>query len=149
MRLLLAAAALLLAAPLAQAQDVSQEPTYATATLRAGFTPDPNTTAVTAGGSTEVGISGCTGTVAEAPDVNLRWTGGSSTLYIYATSGTDTTLLVNLPNGNWRCDDDSLGDGDPLVIIQNAPSGLYNIWSGTFGGGTASARVMISEIDPR
>ena len=149
MRLLIAALALVLAAPLAQAQDLSQDPTYGTVSLRAGFMPDPHTTTLTAGGGTAVSISGCNGTVAQAPDVNLQWRGGSSTLYIYATSGSDTTLLVNLPNGNWRCDDDSYGDGDPLVIIQNAPSGLYNIWSGTYGGGTAAANVMISEIDPR
>ncbi len=144
-----AAVALLLAAPLAQAQDLSQDPLYGTVTLRAGFMPDPNTTPLTAGGGSEVTISGCTGTVAEAPDLNLNWTGRSSTLYIFATSGSDTTLPVNLPDGDWRCDDDSYGDGDPLVIIRNAPSGLYNIWAGTYGGGTAAANVMISEIDPR
>ncbi len=149
MRLLLAAAALMLAAPLAQAQDLSQDPTYGSVALRAGFTPDPHTMSLTAGGGTAVTVGGCNGSVAESPDLNLQWTGGSSTLYIYSRSGSDTTLLVNLPNGNWRCDDDSFGEGNPLVIIQNAPSGLYNIWSGTFGGGTAAADVMISEIDPR
>ena len=149
MRLALAALAFALAAPLAQAQDVGVSPTYGTATLRAGFTPDPRTTPVTAGGSTAVRISGCNGTVSTAPDLNLSWTGGGSTLYIYATSGSDTTLLVNLPNGDWTCDDDSLGNRNPVVIVRNAPSGLYNIWSGTFGSGTAAARVMISEIDPR
>lgn len=147
MRLLLAALALVIAAPLAQAQSVGEPPTYGAVTLRAGFTPDPHTVRLTAGGSTAVEISGCNGTVADAPDVNLTW-GGGSTLYIYSTSDSDTTLLVNLPDGSWACDDDSMGT-DPLIIVNNAPSGLYNVWSGTFGGGTAAARVMISEIDPR
>lgn len=148
MRLLLAAFAFVLAAPLAHAQSVGESPTYGSVTLRAGFTPDPHTTTLTAGGSIAVDISGCNGTVADAPDLNLTWRGGSSTLYIYSTSSEDTTLLVNLPNGSWVCNDDTMGR-NPLVIVRNAPSGLYNIWSGTFGGGTASANVMISEIDPR
>lgn len=149
MRLFLTALALVLAAPLAQAQSVGESPTYGSVSLRAGFTPDPHTSSITAGGSTAVEISGCNGTVADAPDLNLTWRGGSSTLYIYSMSDEDTTLLVNLPNGSWTCDDDSLGDRNPLIIVRNAPSGLYNIWSGTYGGGTAAADVMISEIDPR
>lgn len=149
MRLFLTALALVLTAPLAQAQSVGEDPTYGSVALRAGFTPDPHTSSITAGGSIAVDISGCNGTVADAPDLNLTWSGGSSTLYIYSTSGEDTTLLVNLPDGSWACDDDSLGDRNPLVIVRNAPSGLYNIWSGTYGGGTAGASVMISEIDPR
>ncbi len=149
MRLLLAALALVLAAPLVQAQSVGEAPTYGTVSLRAGFTPDPHEMSITAGGSISVGISGCTGKVSDAPDIDLTWRGGSSTLYIYSMSDEDTTLLVNLPNGSWACDDDSLGDRNPLIIVRNAPSGLYNIWSGTYGSGLASTDVMISEIDPR
>lgn len=149
MRLLFLALVAVLVAPLAQGQDWTEDPAYGTVTLRAGFTPDPHTTRLTAGGGTEVSISGCNGTVANAPDVDLNWTGGSSTLYIYSTSSNDTTLLVNLPDGSWVCDDDSFGDLNPLIIINDAPSGLYNIWSGTFGDDTTSARVMISELDPR
>ncbi|HEX9950642.1 MAG TPA: hypothetical protein VGB53_02660 [Rubricoccaceae bacterium] len=147
MRLALAALAMLLAAPLVQAQSVADDPTYGSVELDSGFVPDPYEMPLMAGGSTEVSVSGCTGTVAEAPDLNLTW-GGGSTLYIYATSDTDTTLLVNLPNGEWSCDDDTIGT-NPLVIVTDAPAGLYNIWSGTYGGGTAEATVMISEIDPR
>lgn len=148
MRLLLVALALVLAAPFAQAQSTGESPTYGSVSLRAGFTPDPHTSSITAGGSTAVSISGCNGSVADSPDINLTWTGGSSTLYIYSTSDSDTTLLVNLPNGSWVCNDDTMGR-DPVIVVRNAPSGLYNIWSGTFGGGTAAADVMISEIDPR
>ncbi len=52
--------------------------------------------------------------------VTLRWTGGSSTFY--ARSGSDTTLIVNMPNGDWRCDGDS--HGNALVIIETTLSGL-------------------------
>ena len=146
MRLALAALALGLAAPLVQAQDLSLRPSYGTLELAGGFMPDPAAVSLTAGGTTAVTVRGCNGTVADAPDLNLTW-GGGSTLYIYAASDSDTTLLVNLPNGNWVCDDDTIGT-NPLIIVRNAPAGLYNIWSGTFGD-PAPATVMVSEIDPR
>jgi hypothetical protein len=150
MRLLSLVALLALAAPFAQAQNVSLAPTYGDVSLEEGFTPDPHETELTAGGSITTEVSGCVGKVAEAPDVDLRYsTSGGSTLYIYAISGVDTTLLVNLPNGSWSCDDDSFGDGDPIVIIENAPSGLYDIWVGTFGDELSPATLYISEIDPR
>ncbi len=152
MRLFLLVAALLLAAPFAQAQNHSLTPTYGSTTLARGFTPDPHSVALTAGGSQSVTISGCAyGKVANAPDYKVTYRNASraTTLYIYATSGSDTTLLVNLPDGSWTCDDDSYGDGDPLLVIRNPPSGLYDIWVGTYGSDTSSATLYISEIDPR
>ena len=150
MRLLLIAAVALLAFP-AQAQDVSASPTYGDVRLTGGFTPDPHVTELTAGGSVDVTISGCAyGEVANAPDVDLYYTAsGGHDLYIYAVSSIDTTILINTPNGSWVCDDDSYDDGDPLVVIRNAPSGLYDIWVGTYGSSNGSATLFISEIDPR
>lgn len=152
MRLFLLVAALLLAAPYAEAQNRSLNPTYGSVTLARGFTPDPHSIELTAGGSQNVTISGCAyGRVANAPDVKFTYRNANqaTTLYVYAVSGSDTTLLVNLPNGSWTCDDDSYGDGDPLLVIRNPPSGLYDIWVGTFGSDTAPATLYISEIDPR
>lgn len=147
---LLAAVAALLALP-AQAQDVSAAPTFGDVELDEGFTPDPHETNLVAGGSITPSVSGCAyGNVADAPDVDLYYsTSGSSTLYISAISGEDTTLLINLPDGSWVCDDDSYGDGDPIVVIPGAESGLYDIWVGTYGSEPADATLYISEIDPR
>ncbi len=113
--------------------------------------PDPHRTSLTAGGSITPSITGCSyGRVANAPDVKLYYSGNDArTLYIYATSGSDVTLLVNMPNGSWRCDDDGLGGNNPLLVIPNAPSGRYDIWVGTYGTATAPAQLMISEISPR
>jgi hypothetical protein len=131
--------------------DPSLPATYATVNLRGGFTPDPNVTSLTAGGSQRVNLPGCSyGQVASAPDVKLNYSmGGGRTLYIYATSDVDVTLLINMPDGNWRCDDDSYGNRNPLIVIPNAPSGRYDIWVGTYGSSMAPARLMISEISPR
>ncbi|MEM1116954.1 MAG: peptidase S1 [Bacteroidota bacterium] len=151
MRIPLLLLALLVAAPLASAQDISAVPTYGDVRLDEGFMPDPHTTDLTAGGSVEVSIPGCSyGHVAEAPDVDFYYTSsGGSDLFIYAVSGDDTTILVNTPDGSWTCDDDSYGDGDPIAVIRNAPAGLYNIWVGTYSDGLSDARLMISEVDPR
>ena len=133
------------------AQDWQLDPTFGSVELEEGFLPDPYETTLTAGGSTTPAVSGCDyGKIAEAPDFDLYYeTSGSSTLYIYAVSGSDTTILVNTPGQNWVCDDDSYADGDPLVIIPNAESGLFDIWVGTYGEETAEATLFISEVDPR
>lgn len=140
-----------LAGPAAHAQDVSASPTYGDVRLSAGFLPDPHTTSLTAGGSISVSRGSCTyGHVASAPDVDLYYTGnGSNDLYIYARAGADITLLINTPNGTWVCNDDGLGDGDPVVVIPNAASGLYDIWVGTYGTSMTPATLYVSEIDPR
>ena len=151
MRPLLLLAALVLAAPLAHGQDVAADPTYGDVRLDEGFTPDPHVVDLTAGGSIAVDVPGCDyGVVADAPDVDLYYTTSqASDLYIYAVAGEDTTLLINLPDGSWACDDDGYGDGDPIVVIRNARAGLYDIWVGTFGDDTTEATLFISEVDPR
>ena len=60
-------------------------------------------------------------------------------------SSTDTTLIINGPDGRWYCDDDSWGDGDAEVRFNKPSSGTYDIWIGTFNGGTASAALLITE----
>ena len=61
----------------------------------------------------------------------------------------DTTLLVNRPDGSWVCNDDDLGDGNPVLVITSAADGLYDIWVGTYGASNTNATLYISEIDPR
>lgn len=162
---LLGALGLLLAIPAVQAQDWSLPPTFGEVNLEEGFLPDPHEVALTAGGATVPSAEGCDfGNIAEAPDYDLYYgssveptdggepyfeASGSTTLYIYAVSDSDTTILVNTPGQEWVCDDDSFGEGDPLVVIPNAAGGLYDIWVGTYGEDAAEATLFISEVDPR
>ncbi|MEL7362423.1 MAG: hypothetical protein AAFN13_10145, partial [Bacteroidota bacterium] len=127
--------------------NVGASPAYGNIDLAEGFTPDPYTLNLTAGGSVEVDHGGCTyGFVASAPDLDLDYTTtGRSTLYVYAEADSDVTLLVNLPDGSWVCDDDGLGGRNPLLAIPNAPSGHYDIWVGTYGDEMRSATLTISE----
>ena len=135
----------------ASSQDITAEPNFGSLTLDEGFVPDPETVSVTSGGSVEVGVDGCSyGYVSSAPDVDVHYTtSGDSDLYFYVVGDGDTTLLVNTPNGDWVCDDDSYEDGDPILVLYNAPEGLYNVWAGSYSNDFHDATLFVSEIDPR
>ena len=147
---ILAASAAMLAAPSAGAQDFNARPNYGTATLRSGFTPDPHTTSVRAGGSLDAQrVSGnCRGFISAAPDVRLVYSSGSLPLIISASSRADTTLVINGPDGSWYCDDDGGENGlNPAVRFNSPPSGRYEIWVGTYRSGSLEpARLTISEV---
>lgn len=134
--------------------DYSANPTYGSVNLHAGFTPDPYTHSITAGGSLSASSVGsqCVGHIARAPDFRVNWTAGSGSrpLIISVNSSADTTLVINDAEGNWRCDDDS-GNGNlnPSVSIDHPASGQYDIWVGTFGENTAPSTLNVSELYSR
>ncbi len=138
-----------LAAPVL-AQNFNLPPAFGTLNLTAGFMPDPQHVDLVAGGNIPAGRLGrdCAGSIADAPDVRLNYTAGGFPLYIFANSSRDTTLVVNLPDGSWVCNDDFIGL-DPGIVLQRPASGQYDIWVGVFEGGTAPARLGVSEIPPR
>lgn len=143
---LIAALATLLAGPVA-AQNAGLTANYGEINLRSGFTPDPYRVQVTAGGSVNGGAlpGSCTGMISEAPDFEVSYSAGSLPLVFRTLSSSDTTLIINGPDGSWSCDDDSYGDGDAEVRFNRPQSGTYDIWIGTFGGGTSSATLLITE----
>lgn len=119
--------------------DLSAEPHFATVTLEQGFQPSTHRVAVTAGGSVDVNaqnIGRCYGYAASAPDVRLHWTGASELMlsFVASAQGDDTVIVVNDPNGNWHCNDDMEGL-NPGLNFQNAPTGQYDIWIGSYGSG--------------
>ena len=137
-------------APVA-AQDISAEPTYGEKTLRSGFTPDPWTVDLQAGGSIDAAQSiggDCNGTIADAPDLDIHYTAGAFPLYFSVTAEGDTTLVINAPDGNWYCNDD-YSSLDPAVLFSDPESGVYNIWVGTYSGsgGFQDASLHISEVE--
>lgn len=130
------------------AQDVGAAPTFGTLSLSAGFQPDPTVVGLAAGGSISAGaISGCRGYIANSPDVRLYYTSGSLPLIISVDAASDTTLVVNAPNGSWYCDDDSGEGTNPSLTFGSPLSGRYEIWVGTYGSASvASANLYISEL---
>ena len=132
--------------------DLFAEPAHGQVALEAGYTPDPYIVTVSAGGSVPVVEAvdsnyGCWGYVTTEADFELDYTADGRTLYLSLLSDTDTTLVVNAPDGSWICDDDG-GEGfDSALSLENPQSGIYDIWVGTFGSGpSASADLHISEI---
>ena len=129
--------------------DPRAQPAYGSVSLTAGFTPDPYTHSLLAGGSNEASLLGesCLGTIATAPDFRLNYRSGSFPLYIRSKSDGDTTLAVNGPDGQWYCDDDG-GDGlNAQVWFQDPASGQYDIYVGTYTGTESiDATLEISEL---
>lgn len=140
--------AVVLAAPwggvrLSTAQDLMAEPLYGSYELVSGYPIDPLAVTVLAGGPVDASLLGlvdptggdCRGFITSAqPDVRINYVEGSVfplRFYVQSLQGGDTTLLVNLPDATWRCNDDAV-DVHPLVEIASPPSGQYDIWIGTY-----------------
>lgn len=123
---------------------------YGTVTLRAGFRPDPHRISMRAGGTIDAQniASNCRGFVTRAPDVELNYTSGSLPLILSVDSQSDTTLVVNGPDGRWYCDDDGgTGSLNPALRFNNPQTGTYDIWVGTYSSGASQpARLDISEL---
>ncbi len=143
--------------PAASVLDINADPLFGAMTLAAGFLPDPRDLDVEAGGAIRANdaISGgrdlwCAGHVTREPTANLFWDGQGGPLYIWAESSVDTTMAINLPDGSWACDDDSAGNLDPGLVFDQALSGRYDIYVGTFSADRAGAeaRLRVSEIAP-
>jgi len=135
------------------AQNFNRAPSFGTVNLSANFAPDPYRVNVTAGGNIpaeRLGGSQCTGTIADAPDVRLNYRAGQGLpLFLSVQSSADTTLVVNLPNGQWACNDDFQGL-NPGLVFRTPQSGQYAIWIGHFDRGRSiPAQLVISEVEPR
>jgi len=135
------------------AQNFNRAPSFGTVNLSANFAPDPYAVNVTAGGTVSaerLGGSQCLGTIADAPDVRLNYRAGQGLpLYLSVVANTDTTLVVNLPNGQWACNDDFQGV-NPGLVFNNPQSGQYDIWIGHYNRGSrVPAQLRISEVPPR
>jgi uncharacterized membrane protein len=148
MRLMMLAAVLTAASPtLALAQNADLRASHGEISLNSGFTPDPRRVSVTAGGPIEADPlgDGCRGEISNAPSVQVTYRAGSFPLVFRTLSDSDTTLVVRAPNGRWSCDDDSWIDGDEEIRFDSPASGAYDVWVGTYAGGTAPASLLITE----
>jgi hypothetical protein len=129
--------------------DWQLQPSFGQINLNAGFLPDPFLRSVTAGGGFNLGQCGFAypGWVAARPDFDLYYQAGSNRLTITIQSATDTILLINDPNGRWLFNDDAPGMGTGASItIQNPPTGLYDIWIGTYNRASGiPATLVITE----
>lgn len=141
---LIAAYALMASSQGVAAQNASLAPNSGQVQLRSGFTPDPYTVEVVAGGNQDGSRlpGSCAGWISDAPDFRLSYSAGALPLAFRTVSDADTTLVVNDPGGNWVCDDDGFGDGDAQVVFRRPASGVYDVWIGTFNRNSAARAVL-------
>ena len=136
------------------ALDASLDANYGAFELLAGFEPDPQGLEVLAGGDVDVSAylgAECPGFVTAAPDLEITWTGTGGGLRFYfiaETVGDDTVMVINDPNGEWWCGDDSYEGYNPTIDFTTAPDGVYDIWVGTYGADTLIAgSLLVTEVD--
>lgn len=140
------ALALTVAASAAAAQDMSATATYGEISRSAGFTPDPITVDIYSGGGIDAydAIGGeCVGMIADAPDFEFTYEAGGWPLTFGVDGEYDTSLIINAPDGQWYCVDDS--DGlNPILRWGSPLSGTYDIWVGAVGQ-SGNSRLYITE----
>ena len=82
--------------------------------------------------ATEIAVDGveCFGYVdPSAPDAVVEWGGGALELWVRADF--DATMAVYGPDGQWSCDDDTIGTM-PAVTYADGQPGRYAVWVGAF-----------------
>ncbi|MCH8491222.1 MAG: hypothetical protein LAT81_15020 [Oceanicaulis sp.] len=125
--------ALGLAAP-SMAQAFTGAPAYG----ELDFTPgaEPVSQRIRAAGaiSAERLAPGCWGYISEQPSVSVVVRSRGDVRFA-AASDTDTTMVVRAPDGSFSCDDDGAGSLNPGVAIDDAASGRYDVWVGSFSPG--------------
>jgi len=127
-------------------------PRYGWRALSPGFKPAPFTHDALSGGDINVKSLGlgdnCLGFAAGDPDFVIELTGNFSRITFLIASAEDTTLIINLPNGSWSCDDDTNGL-NPALVYYNAQAGAYRVWIGSFTEDSFDESVLyVSEAGP-
>ncbi len=136
---------LLWAAALAQAGDATPAPTpvpeepepsaYLTLDMKAGFALDPFLVSLNGGGEVDASTfnTSCVGYINDQPVLTARWQGAVDQLRVFFYSDSDSTLVVQQPNGTYLCADDSADNVlDPEITIADPVTGTYRLWIGSF-----------------
>lgn len=123
-------------------------PLFGARDLTPPFNPDPYVVQVQAGGNepiTGTGISdptggSCAGFVnARQPDLSITYR-GRTPMKMSIDSAADTTLIVNQPDGTWRCSDDTANNNpNPSLYFREPQTGRYDVWIGTYNSGELPA----------
>lgn len=113
-----------------------------------GFRGTENVTGHLGGGSIEAREwgHGCTGFVSEEADHEVM---SASTLryvrFVVNGGDLDTTLVIQLSDGTFRCNDDA--DGHHPVVEGPLPAGLTKVWVGGFrASASGNYRLGISTV---
>ena len=127
-------------------------PRYGSHALAPDFAPAPARHNALSGGDIHVKSQNlgdnCLGYAASDPDFLVELSSDFRQITFLIASEEDTTLIINLPNGSWACNDDTNGL-NPALVFHNAPPGGYRIWIGSYAAETNDESVLyISEAGP-
>lgn len=105
---------------------------------------------VTAGGRDSASSlhESCYGNLDAAnPNLVLELDEAVAELSLYARSESDTALVVQAPDGDWHCNDDSHGL-DPAVTLYDLGPGEISVWVSLWGEGSAPASLNLRAGEP-
>lgn len=133
---------------------------FLTMNLRAGFPLDPFVVSLNGGGEIDASTLDpeCVGFITEAPTFAVNWEGEAEFFDIFYYSDFDPTLVLQLPDGSYLCNDDASDNVlDPELIIEAPAEGRYRLWVGSYDEGqiipgflviTANRSVNVNNFDP-
>lgn len=119
-----------LAAEAAAVKRVSEQCTFGSIEIVPSFDPDPLLIRGISGGDREASTlsSGCKGWVSELPNHVLMAPALPVKLRLIVSGESDTTLVVQRPDGSFRCVDNS--EGVNPIVTWELPDGATKIWVG-------------------
>jgi hypothetical protein len=108
---------------------------FLTIDLEAGFALDPFFVSVNGGGETAASTFSeeCTGYINADPTISVDWEGESDFLEAFFYSDHDPVMVIQMPDGEYLCNDDSNALLlDPVIEMTTPEKGTYHIWVGSF-----------------
>lgn len=124
---------------------------FITMNLEAGFVLDPFLISVNGGGNVDASSlgEGCTGYISENPILTVDWTGEADFVDVFFYSEHDPVLVIQTPDGGYRCNDDASGTLlDPQIKLENPAPGRYNFWVGSFDEGQLIPGILVLTARP-
>ena len=112
-------------------------PTFGRISLPGAVTTSHYSTGRTEGALDATGVNGqgaCHGFVTAAPSYVLNLGAAQAFLRAFVTSASDTTLIIQFPDGRFFCNDDSYNTLHPSIEGAFA-AGTYYIWVGIYRAG--------------
>lgn len=133
---------------------------YLTLDMAAGFALDPFLVSLNGGGEVDASTihSDCVGYINDQPVLTANWEGTVDALRVFFYSDSDSTLVIQQPDGSYLCNDD-LADNvlDPEIAVTQPVTGVYKLWVGSYDANqlipgllviTARPDFGLAEFDP-
>jgi hypothetical protein len=134
---------------------------YLTLDMQAGFALDPFLVSLNGGGELDASTldPACVGYINDRPVLTADWEGAVDFLRIFFYSDSDSTLVIQQPDGSYLCADDVDENVlDAELVAEQPATGSYKVWVGSYEPNqlipgllviTARPDLDLSSFDPR